>query len=105
MELAITFRGLNRMQSGTATRAFERQSARLERLLHDHPTALRAVVDGSQSSYRVSLSMSTRGANFTAEDGGHDLSAAIGAACERLRVQLLRRRERRESQRHRAVSA
>ena len=56
MELATTFRGLNEMECGTATRALERNSARLDRLL-DKPTTLKVVVDGGQPEYRVMLAM------------------------------------------------
>ena len=101
MELATTFRGLNPMECGTATRALERNSSRLDRLL-DKPTTLKVVVDGGQPEYRVMLSMGMRGADLTSEDAGHDLANVIASACERLRVQMVRKRHRGESQRRRA---
>ena len=103
MELATTFRGLNPMESGMATRALERGSSRLERLL-DRPTTLRVVVDAGEPAYRVALSLGLRGQDLISEDTGHDLPSVIASAYERLRVQMVRTRHRRESQRHKAVS-
>lgn len=102
MELATTFRGLNEMECGKATRALERSSSRLDRLL-DKPTTLKVVVDGPSPEYRVMLSMGLRGSDLTSEDAGHDLVTVIGNACEKLRVQMVRTRHRRESRRHRAA--
>ena len=79
MELATTFRGLNPMECGTATRALERSSARLDRLL-DKPTLLKVVVDGSPPEYRVMLSMGMRGTDLTSEDAGHDLANVVASA-------------------------
>lgn len=102
MELATTFRGLTEMECGTATRALERNSSRLDRLL-DKPSTLKVVVEGPQPEYRVTLSMGLRGSDLTSEDAGHDLLIAIGNACEKLRVQMVRARHRRESRRHKPV--
>ncbi len=102
MELATTFRGLNAMECGTASRALERNSARLDRLL-DKPTTMKVVVDGGGPEYRVMLSMGMRGADLNSEDVGHDLANVIASACEQLRVQMVRARHRGESRRHRTV--
>ena len=102
MELATTFRGLNEAECTKATRALERGSPRLDRLL-DKPTTLKVVVDGAPPEYRVVLSMGLRGSDLTSEDVGHDLAVAIGNACEKLRVQMVRTRHRKDSRRHRTV--
>jgi ribosome-associated translation inhibitor RaiA len=102
MELATTFRGLNETECTKATRALERSSGRLDRLL-DKPTTLKVVVDGAPPEYRVVLSMGLRGNDLTSEDAGHDLAIVIGNACEKLRVQMVRTRHRKDSRRHKAA--
>jgi ribosome-associated translation inhibitor RaiA len=92
------------MESGTATRALERCSSRLDRLL-DGPNTLRAVVEGAAPEYRVSLTLNMRQSVLNAEVSGHDLSGLVTQACERMRVQMVRKRQRRSSQRHREVTA
>jgi ribosome-associated translation inhibitor RaiA len=92
------------MESGTATRALERCSSRLDRLL-DGPTTLRAVIEGAPPQYRVALTLNLRQSVLNSEVTGHDLSGLMTQACERLRVQMIRKRQRRSSQRHREATA
>lgn len=97
MQLETTFRGLTPAESATATRALEKGSARFERLLEE-PTALRAVVEGG-AEVRVNLSLSLRRGEITSLSTGHDLSTVVSDACDKVKVQLVRHRHRRESQR------
>ena len=102
MELSTTFRGLSRAESASATTALERGMSRFDRLL-DRPVQVRAVVEGGPPEHRVSLIMLAEGEEFNAQSTGHDLTAEINAACERLRSQLLRHRSRRETSRQKAA--
>ena len=101
MDLETTFRGLDRRETGIATRMLERCTARIGRLV-DGPKTLRVVADAAQAEYRVMLQMAIRGAELTAADQSHDLAGSVSTACERLRSQLVRLRHRHESERHRA---
>ncbi|MFH1132304.1 MAG: HPF/RaiA family ribosome-associated protein [Pseudomonadota bacterium] len=100
MQLNTTFRGLNRTDAAVASRTLKKQIGRLDRLA-DETTVLRAVVDGSSPETRVILSLSEHGEEFNAQSNDYELSDAISTACERLRSQLVRHRNRRGAQRHR----
>lgn len=99
MHQETTYRGLSRAESATAARALEKGVQRLERLL-DEPVSLRAVVEGGPET-RANLTLNLRGGEVTSSSTGHDLNAVIFEACDKLKVQLVRKRHRRESQRHR----
>jgi ribosome-associated translation inhibitor RaiA len=94
MQLSTTYRGLSRAESAAATSNLERNLTRLDRLL-ERPVQVRAVVEGGPPEIRVILSMAVDREDLLAQSSGHDLSAAINTACERLRNQLVKRRERR----------
>ena len=95
MQLDTTYRGLSQSESAVATRALEKGTARFERLL-DEPTTLRAVVEGGAES-RVTLSLSLRGGELTSLSSGHEINSVVSEACDKLKVQLVRRRHRREA--------
>ena len=97
MQLETTYRGLSRKDSATATRALDKGAARFERLLEE-PTALRAVVEGGPE-IKVTLSLNLRKGELTSLSSGHELSSVISEACDKIKVQLVRHRHRRESQR------
>ena len=101
MQLTTTFRGLNRSESASATSALEKNSDRLDRLL-ERPVPMRAVIEGPPE-YNVTLSMSIEGDDLVAQSSGHDLGVAINTASDRIRNQLLRMRQRRQSNRQRAT--
>ncbi len=103
MQLRSTFRGLNRSEVAVATRTLERQASRMDRLA-DRTTTVRAVVDGGAPTHKVSLFMSVAGEEFNSQSTDYDLPAAITTAVERMRSQLVRHRNRRETQRHRRVA-
>ncbi len=102
MQLTTTFRGMSRSESASATSVLERGTSRLDRLL-ERPAPLRAVVEGGPPEYSVTLSMSLEGEDLVAQSSDHDLAAAITAACERLRSQLVRMRRRRQTNRQRTT--
>lgn len=95
MQLDTTYRGLTQAESAVATRALEKGSARFERLLEE-PTVLRAVVETGPEA-RVTLTMNLRGGEVTSLSSGHELNAVVSEACDKLKVQLVRRRHRREA--------
>lgn len=101
MQLDTTYRGLNDSESAIATRALEKGVARFERLI-DEPTPLRAVVEGGPES-RVTLTLSLRGGELTSLSSGHELGIVVSEACDKLKVQLVRRRHRREAKRRDGV--
>lgn len=101
MQLTTTFRGLNRSESASATSSLEKNSDRLDRLL-ERPVPLRAVIEGPPE-YSVTLSMLVEGDDLVAQSTGHDLAVAINTASERIRSQLLRMRQRRQSNRQRTT--
>ena len=103
MQLDTTYRGLSKSESVVATRALEKGTSRFERLL-DNPTVLRAVVEGGPET-RVTLTLNLHGEDITSLSAGHDVASVISEACDKVKVQLVRSRHRRESQRHRAVPA
>ncbi|MCC6747815.1 MAG: hypothetical protein IT371_09170 [Deltaproteobacteria bacterium] len=102
MQLATTFRALERAEVKTATRALERSMGRLERLAEE-PATLRAVVEGGPPECKVTLVLAYRDVELTAQSSGHEVVSAVHIAAERLRVQLNRRSERRQSQRYRSA--
>jgi ribosome-associated translation inhibitor RaiA len=104
MQLSTTFRGLSRAESASATASLERNLARLERLL-ERPVQVRAVVEGGPPEHRVMLTLVGEREDLNAQGSGHDLTATISTACERLRNQLLRRRRRRETNRQKPTPA
>lgn len=104
MQLATTFRGLNRAESATAASNLERNMTRFDRLLEE-PVQVRAVVEGGPPEHRVSISMVVGRENLKAQSAGHDLAATINTACERLRNQLVKGRRRRTSNRQKAVKS
>jgi ribosome-associated translation inhibitor RaiA len=104
MQLATTFRGLNRAESATATSSLERNMTRFDRLL-ERPAQVRAVVEGGPPEHRVMLSMVVDREDLVAQSSGHDLTTAINTACERLRSQLVKGRSRRSSSRQKVVPA
>jgi ribosome-associated translation inhibitor RaiA len=104
MQLTTTFRGLSRAESASATSALERSASRLDRLL-EQPVPIRAVIEGGPPEHQVTLSMLVDGEDLVAQSSGHDLISMINTACERLRNQLLRMRDRRQTNRQRAASS
>jgi len=102
MRFETTFRGLSQVQSTHATRALEKSAARFERLLEE-PCVLRSVME-VDPEFRVSLSLSLPKDEVSAASTQHDLDAAISDACDKIKVQLVRLRHRRESQRHRLTA-
>jgi ribosome-associated translation inhibitor RaiA len=101
MQLDTTYRHLTQSESSIATRALEKGYARFERLL-DGPTTLRAVVEGGAES-RVTLTLNIKGGEITSLSHGPDLNTVVSEACDKLKVQLVRRRHRREAQRRERV--
>ncbi|MCK5799579.1 MAG: hypothetical protein KAI47_20455 [Deltaproteobacteria bacterium] len=97
MQLDTTYRSLSEKETAVATRALEKGSSRFERLL-DEPTVLRAVVEKGPEA-KATLTMNLRGGDVTSLSSGHDLNAVVSEACDKLKVQLVRRRHRREAQR------
>lgn len=102
MQLATTFRGLNRADSAAAAASLERNMSRFDRLI-ERPVQVRAVVEGGPPEHRVSISMVVGRENLNAQSTGHDLATAISTACERLRNQLVKGRRRRTSNRQKTV--
>ncbi len=103
MQLTTTFRGLNRAESASANSALERNISRLERLV-EKPAPLRAVVEGGPPEHRVTLSLAIDGEDLVAQSSGHELTVIINTACERLRSQLVRLRQRRKTSRQKVAS-
>jgi len=99
MQLETTFRGLSSAESESALRALQKGSARFERLIEE-PCALRVVVEGNPE-WRVLLTLPLRRGELSAQSAARELNAAISEACDKLKVQLVRHRHRRESQRYR----
>jgi ribosome-associated translation inhibitor RaiA len=104
MQLATTFRGLNRAESATAASSLERNMSRFNRLLV-RPAQVRAVVEGGPPEHRVMLSMVVDREDIVAQSSGHDLNVAINTACERLRSQLVKGRRRRTASRQKVLPA
>lgn len=101
MQLTTTFRGLNRSESASATSALEKGTSRLDRLV-DRPVPVRAVVEGGSPEFNVTLSLALEGEELVAQCQDHDLTLAVTTACERLRNQVLRMRQRRQTSRQRS---
>lgn len=97
MQLDTTYRGLSQAESAIATRALEKGTARFERLV-DEPTTLRAVVEGGAES-RVTLSLNLRGGEITSTSAGHELNTVVSEACDKVKVQLAKMRDKREASR------
>ena len=104
MQVTTTFRGLSKEDSATATNLIERHTSRLDRLV-DEPVTVRAVIEGKPPEYTVTLSMSIEREDLVAQCAEHELSLAVAEACERLRNQLVRMRQRRQSTRLKASSS
>ena len=102
MQLATTFRGLSRRERALASRVLERSTQPMGRLL-EAPATIRAVIEESGPERRVLLTLGGSTDAVTSESVGRDVAAAVATACERLRAQLIRRRQRRDSQRLRTI--
>lgn len=103
MQLSTTYRGLNQSEAGLATRILEKHTSRLEKLL-ERPTSLRVVVDGSAPEHRVILTMLHDGIELTSQSSGYELAPILIEACERMRAQVVRSRNRRETLRHKRAA-
>jgi ribosome-associated translation inhibitor RaiA len=100
MQLESTFRGLTPVESSSATAMLDKWLPRFERLV-EQPVTLRAVVEKSPE-FRVTLSLQhlSRG-DVTSTATSHEIHQVVADACDKLKTQLVRLRNRRESQRYR----
>ena len=98
MQLSETYRGLDDVQTESAKQQIRLGTNRLRRLLM-HNTQLRAVVDGD-AQYRVTLALNDAGEDYTSLGESYELHEAIVMAFERMRVQMVRYRDKQASQRY-----
>lgn len=99
MKLMTTYRGLDRLESASATSHLERHSGRLKRLL-DKPAIFRAVIREDGTARRVHLSLAAGHGEYNAQSTSHDLPLAISEACDRIRGQLIKQRKKRSTSRY-----
>ena len=104
MHLETTYRNLNEAEAAAATQLLQRGAKRLAKIV-TATTTLRAVIDGTTAEHRVTLVALMNGTEFTSHADEYDLPLSISTALERLRVQIVRHRERKEAMRHRSSLA
>lgn len=87
-------------------RAVERRVARMGRMLKNHIVSVQVVITGEKSRHHVEMTLHARGEHFLhGAATGRDLTAALGAAAEKLEHQVQKLKSRWTERKRQGVSA